>query len=187
MNLCHDDLIRAKLIMLMEEAQRDDNCLVRIIFLQYAGLEETGHTPMGIFSFLFGNRKRPKVSEFKLAGDGTFSFEVVGESHRQKALEDIAGGRSEDSAEVHCIAKLVPEPDNPNDRDAVRVEVEGYHVAYLSRKDAKRYKLQLSQLEIGNSIGECNALVVGGWIRDHGEDTGHFGIKLDLVWPIKII
>ena len=39
-----------------------------------------------------------------LAGDETYSQEIVGESHYQDALEKIVGGRTEDSAEHYCDA-----------------------------------------------------------------------------------
>jgi hypothetical protein len=43
----------------------------------------------------------------ELAGDGAFDFEVVREASYQKALEDLAGGRWEEEADVLCRARLL--------------------------------------------------------------------------------
>src|ERR1035437_5020271 len=50
-----------------------------------------------------------------IQGPGTFSMEVVGESHYQSALESICGGRTEDSAEKYVQAVLVLEDHNAPD------------------------------------------------------------------------
>src|SRR5690606_12065765 len=81
-------------------------------------------------------RERPVVGLVALAGDGEYGFEVVGESHRQDALSAICGGPCEEGHELYCTATLRPEPTNPHDRNAVAVDIDGRHVAYLSRSDA---------------------------------------------------
>ena len=55
--------------------------------------------------------------------------DVVGESHYQAELEAIVGGKSEAACEVEKWAHLVPEPENPYDRNAVAVYIEGRKVA----------------------------------------------------------
>jgi hypothetical protein len=63
-------------------------------------------------------------------------LEIVGESHRQSTLErlwDDLGRRTWD-------AILIPEKGNPYDPNAVRVEILGLRVAYLSRETAKEYR-----------------------------------------------
>lgn len=110
----------------------------------------------------------------ELQGDGSFEFEIVGESFYQDALERLAGGRTEDGAEVEAVALLVPELTNPHDRNAVAVRILGYTVGYLSRSDALRYREAC-----GVMPARCAALIVGGWDRGP-DDQGHFGVKLDL-------
>lgn len=68
-------------------------------------------------------------------------LEIVGESYRQPAIKKLwrQGG-----AERTFEAELVPENDNPHDQNAVRVEIEGTHVAYLSRESAKEYRGYMS-------------------------------------------
>lgn len=75
-----------------------------------------------------------------IAGDGKYRLEVVGESNYQKALAKICGGQSEDGANLFVLAELVPEPDNPHDPRAVRVDIRGLTVGYLPRESAARYR-----------------------------------------------
>lgn len=100
---------------------------------------------------------------------------VVGEAQRQDALEKLTGGRTREAAYLEVTAVLVPEPGNPHDSNAVRVEIEGLLVGYLSRADA----LAFGSLE--EPPKSCPATIVGGWKRD--DDEGMFGVYLDLVLP----
>ena len=113
-------------------------------------------------------------------GDEAFGFEMVGESHYQDALENIVGGRCEDSAKCYCAALLSPERDNKHDRDAVAVTIRGHKVGYLSREDAPSFNAALRAVGLQEAV--CAAIIVGGWQR--GSDRGHFGVKLDMSWPI---
>lgn len=113
---------------------------------------------------------------------GTRWFEPVGEAHYQQALARLAGGRKEDSANIETVATLVPEPTNPYDCNAVRVEVDGNLVAYMKRTHAERYCEILKAFDEAGYITQCEALICGGWDRGK-EDMGHFGIKLKLAPP----
>ena len=116
-----------------------------------------------------------------VAGDGGYRLPVVGESHHQTDLENIAGGRTHESAEYHCVAVLTPELDDPYDPQAVSVSVNGRQVGYLSRDWAPRFKAAFASN--GYKRVECNAMIVGGWDRGKA-DRGSFGIKLDVSWPL---
>lgn len=61
-------------------------------------------------------------------------LDIVGESYRQSALRRLW------NPDVTYDAVLIPEPDNPHDRNAVRVEISGIHVGYLSRETARTYR-----------------------------------------------
>lgn len=121
----------------------------------------------------------PTVVAANLPGPGTFEFDIVGESHYQDALEAICGGRTEESAEQFAEAVLVLEDSNPHDNMAVRVDIGGDTVGYLSKSDARSYRRQLRELGHPNITCKCKAMVVGGWQRPGG-DVGSFGVKLDL-------
>jgi hypothetical protein len=126
----------------------------------------------------FGQGNEPSV-QGHLPGPGTYEFDIVGESKYQDALEAICGGRTEDSAEHITEAVLYLEDSNPHDNLAVRVDIDGHTVGYLSRKDARSYRQQLKQLGYERIVCKCDAMIVGGWRRSR-TDQGHFGVKLDL-------
>ncbi|MEE9313735.1 MAG: HIRAN domain-containing protein [Rhizobiaceae bacterium] len=129
---------------------------------------------MGIFSSLFG--KRELIFEM-FAED----FDIVGESYYQQNLTKITGGKTEESAEFHCEAKLVPEKNNPHDSNAVKITINGLQVGHLSRDDAADYRDWF-----GSVKAKCDSVIVGGWDRGN-RGAGHFGVKLDIDWPPKLI
>jgi hypothetical protein len=113
--------------------------------------------------------QRPKMSE------DDFPTYVVGESHYQVALETICGSKQEyGQATWTDEVQLIPEDDNPYDPNAVRVEIEERQVGYLSRTDAVSYRRKH-----GKSVITCEAIIVGGWDRGHG-DRGNYGVRLNL-------
>jgi hypothetical protein len=108
-----------------------------------------------------------------------YPMQAVGESYNQAAIRSIAEahperGQLEDSAVCAVRATLIPETDNQHDANAVRVEIEGKKVGYLSRADAARYRSAS-----GPSPASIAALIVGGWDRGGG-DRGHYGVRLAL-------
>lgn len=114
-----------------------------------------------------------------LPGPGVYGVDIVGESNYQSALEKICGGREEESARKKVKALLVLEDENPHDSKAVRVDIDGETVGYLSRKEARQYRARLKEAGYPSLLGRCDAIIVGGWDRGRG-DRGHFGVKLDL-------
>ena len=114
-----------------------------------------------------------------IAGPGTYELEVVGESHYQRALESICGGRTEESANRHVQAHLVLEDDNPHDPLAVRIDIQGKTVGYLSRETARAYRDRLREAGHPRLVGVCKAVIRGGWDRGP-HDRGYFGVWLDL-------
>jgi hypothetical protein len=103
---------------------------------------------------------------------------VVGESYNQAAIQAIAEahpdrGPLDESAQCRVSVGLVPEPDNPHDPNAVRVEIDGRKVGYLSRVDAARY------CELGLGRSAADALIVGGWDRG-ADERGSYGVRLAL-------
>lgn len=100
-------------------------------------------------------------------------LKIVGESHYQEALEEIVGGRTDESADFEVDLSLVPESDNQYDSNAVGVEIDGEIVGYLSRASAKKYRAKFGSL----TTHEWPARIVGGWDRGDG-DRGSFGVQL---------
>ena len=133
---------------------------------------------MGLFSWLFGRNAEPSAVA-NLPGPGDYALDVVGESNYQSALASICGGRTEDGHNEIVQATLIHEDSNPHDSMAVRVDISGRTVGYLSRENARQYRKQLARAGHPGITATCSAMIVGGWDRGGG-DTGHFGVKLDL-------
>lgn len=110
---------------------------------------------------------------------GTFSFNIVGESHYQLALAEMCGGKCKDGHEKEVWALLVMQDDNPYDAHAVAVEMDTGIVGHLSRDDASRFRVAMRGMGLGDCALKVPALIIGGWCRSNG-DKGHFGVKLDL-------
>ena len=105
----------------------------------------------------------------RLSATGQVS--VVGESHYQPALQRITGGRDcqgDFSNAVAVSAVLVPEPINPHDPNAVRVDIDRMTVGYLAREDAADYQPPLRDLQSRGALGWCPAFVMGGGNRLYG-------------------
>lgn len=116
------------------------------------------------------------ANRFHMDGDGSFEFDIVGESHYQDALDAICGGKCEEGHELECVALLRREPHNKHDPNAIAVMINGRKVGHLSRTDARA----ISQLLDRRGLKEftADAMIVGGWTRRSGD--GHYGVKLDL-------
>ena len=114
-----------------------------------------------------------------LEGPGDYFIQVVGESSYQDALERICHGRTEDGADEFVAAVLILEDSNPNDHNAVRVDIAGVTVGYLTRDFAVQYRRRLLEAGYPRLIGKCRAHIRGGWARG-SNDRGHFGVWLDL-------
>lgn len=104
--------------------------------------------------------------------DAEFPINIVGEASYQPALELICGPKDDLGVERRIRAFLYREDDNPYDANAIRVEIEGKIVGYLSRTDAVRYRRLAGPTEI-------DALILGGWDRGP-DDVGNYGVKLGL-------
>jgi hypothetical protein len=112
-------------------------------------------------------------------GTGAYAVEVVGESKYQMALEEICGGRTEDGVDLIVEAVLIHEDDNLYDDQAIRVDIARRTVGYLSRINAREFRMQLAKAGHPGATAACAARIVGGW--DCGpDDRGYFGVRLDL-------
>lgn len=138
---------------------------------------------MGLFSWLFGSSDRSvsnvRKPSLRFIRDGSFDYDVVGESFYQPALDLICGGKTDDGHEHECSAVLVCEDDNPHDPNAIAVMISGRKVGHLPRSEAAAFRQLLRRHGIENLPVRCDALVIGGWKRGRG-DEGHYGVKLDI-------
>ena len=107
------------------------------------------------------------LRECRLSGDGRLA--VVGESYYQPALRRAARGQVAGSTFEQMIpadVRLVPEPSNPYDLNAVRVEARtefGFElVGHIARDDAPDYQKVLLDLQNRGRVGICAGRITGG-------------------------
>lgn len=99
----------------------------------------------------------------------TYNFNIVGEGSYQSNLKKIAGPKEEQSKFHQCSAKVTSEPTNKFDKNAIKVEINGMLVGYLSRVDAQKL--------VGRRVNKVvSAVIDGGWDNSDGE--GSYGVKL---------
>lgn len=114
-----------------------------------------------------------------IAGPGTFAVDVVGVSRRQDVLAAIVDRHGRSGRTMTLDALLVLENTNPHDANAVRVEIDGALIGYLSRDNAVRYRADLAAANTPGATVQCKARIVGGFETASGERAS-FGVRLDL-------
>lgn len=108
----------------------------------------------------------------RLPGPDDFALPIVGEASYQETLRRLARGRRVAYFDAH----LVLEDNNPYDDQAVRVDINGKTVGYLSRAHARQYRQRLAEAGLsGEQV--CRCKVVGG-------DSDRIGVWLDL--PVEV-
>lgn len=101
---------------------------------------------------------------------------VAGTGHYQGALKTIAADHGNTRAEVYCIALLIPDPDNPHDDQAVRVEIDGATVGHLPRDHAASFRKRLARKKMEPVTTQCAARVWGGF--DRNKEPIDYGVDL---------
>jgi hypothetical protein len=80
---------------------------------------------------------------------------------------------------VNFLVELVPEPTNPVDANAIRVDVlGGVQVGYLAREDAAAYRLVLAAVGPTGKKAVCRAKLIGGT-----SEKPSIGVMIDLLDP----
>lgn len=117
---------------------------------------------------LAGERAALRAAGF-LVGEEGWSVEIVGESHYQAAIERIIGGTSH----RHYAARLVRDSANPRDSSAVRLDVQGQTVGYVSRDETDDVQPLLQKLDAMGRPAWVRATFTGG--------GGHYsyGVEID--------
>lgn len=99
----------------------------------------------------------------------TQQLEVAGEWYRAENLRALFARHSKVSdsgAEIRLPALLVPDPTNPHDDHAVAVFVDGLHVGYMERADARKYHRHIAALPGGELV-----VAARQWLRVSADDT----------------
>lgn len=143
--------------------------------LYAAPIQRSEAANVGFLSRLFS--KPPTLSRVPptfYGGDET--LEVVGESFHQETLWALVGGRIVERVRCAIRAVLEPEPNNPKDRNAVMVLIDGECVGHLSREDAAEYVPGIRRLTSNGRVGLAGVIVGGGQRVD---GVGFLGVFLD--------
>ena len=134
---------------------------------------------MGLFSSIFGRKKKEPEQLVEIDGAGDFEMDIVGESYYQDALNKITGGKTKGGHRMEVHAILLHNDENPHDNKAIAVTIEGELVGHLDRFLARYFRKRMIEAGFEGHPAVCKALIVGGWDRGGG-DEGHYGVKLDL-------
>lgn len=106
--------------------------------------------------------------------EGDELVRVVGTSHYQDALLELAPRAGDEQVRVERLAALVPEPDNPHDPGAIAVHIDGKLVGYLARDENKRWADVVAARAVG-----CEAMIAGR------AGTAGLGVFLRLPTPTE--
>lgn len=84
---------------------------------------------------------------------------------------------------MHFLVALIPEPTNPYDPNAIRVDVlRGSQAGYLAREDAVAYRLAMDAVQSSGKQGVCRAKLIGGTPAKPS-----FGVVIDLLDPTALL
>ena len=132
---------------------------------------------MSLFANLFVAKAPEQPSGKKefiyLMGSAKFALEIMGEEHYQVALEALCAPHALKGVNLYETASLKLE-----DKNAVRIEIRGKQVGYLSPKAASLFRQQLIARGIPKGVGQCAAVIRGGWVSSDGR-KGPYKVWLD--------
>ena len=92
-------------------------------------------------------------------------------------LVAITGRKADEEIRFETTARLVPEPDNPHDPNAIAVHVDGRLVGYLGRDENRRWLDVIPQ----DAVVACEAMIAGR----PGGGTSNLGVFLRLPTPTE--
>ncbi|WP_029574638.1 hypothetical protein [Acinetobacter sp. P8-3-8] len=123
-----------------------------------------------IIWFIFKGKKAANETNINpTLSNAPYIYNIVGEQSYQNNLKKIAGPKEEKSKFFECYAKVSSEPFNQYDKNAVKVEINGLIVGYLSKGEA----VKLAGKVVNKTVP---AVIDGGW--DDGDSIGSYGVKL---------
>jgi len=143
---------------------------------------------MSLFTSLFSSKQLATPASTQevvtLVGNSKFEIEIAGTELHQFTLEAICGPHQSRDVNRFESAWLVLEDKNRQDKNAVRVEIRGKPVGYLSPQAAISYRRQLIRMGTPKAGGRCQAMIRGGWVSSDGR-KGEYEVWLDLAFLCK--
>ena len=108
-----------------------------------------------------------------LIGNREYATHVVGESFYEENLHALCGPATDHMRQFGKTAVLTVEGNNPFDRNAVRVDVDGLTVGHLSRMDAVRFRSRAGAVD--GARFACEAVLISLC----GNAATDYGVRLD--------
>jgi hypothetical protein len=120
--------------------------------------------------------------------NGYPNIEVAGEAHREDEIIR-ALGRSpgiDEEIEENLTAQLVPEPDNPYDKKAISVRVNGQIVGYIERDQTAPYLNSIHRIAASGHTAITNARIWAVKRRNwDGEVSFYSRVSIAMPWQGK--
>ena len=133
-----------------------------------------------LFSSMIAVPQSSSKEVVHLSGDATYAMDITGEEDYQAALEDLGWPRqSEGVHQIETARLVIADNRTGSNRNAVRVEIRGQLVGYLSLQDTIQYRHYLHAKGKPNAYGQCRALIKGGWVTPDGTE-GPYYVALDI-------
>jgi hypothetical protein len=97
---------------------------------------------------LFGKTREEKNKSIQNQRDLSdfYSYDIVGEQSYQENIKRIAGEKQEVSKAFETRARVVSEPNNSFDKNALKVQINALTVGYIPKKDASSVSKQVKKL-----------------------------------------
>lgn len=127
---------------------------------------------------------------YRLAVPDSFAnFDVVGEAWREESVLMALGGLAieEEKTVEDIVTFLVPEPTNPYDRNAVMVWMNGYHVGYLDKDNAKTFQPVLNKIVAAGYCPSTSGRLWGAARVNGGQLRYHLYARVALTDPARLV
>jgi hypothetical protein len=119
--------------------------------------------------------------------EGVGTTDCVGESYYRENLKDYLGSvnwnRKQKLDSIDTTCTLVPETDNEHDPNAVKVEIGGFHIAHLSKRDAAIHRQWLR--DTGKPLWRLRVEGTVSFVWDQSTDVptiDYFYVELKVSW-----
>ena len=148
---------------------------------------------LGIKSSLPGIGRRPigrgwhKVGkEFLAIRHGQEpDYDLVGESHWQDNIATVVGDKFEGGVYWQVVGQLCFEDNNPADKNAVVVLIDGKPVGWIPRADCKKVRAQITAQNPAAKPVICKAMIHSGFKARDGS-WASYGVRIGLRDPIEL-
>lgn len=119
-----------------------------------------------------------RMTTFHWPATELFPIKVVGTRFYRSEISRIAQNESGRNALTFCLATLVPENNNPHDKNAVLVQIASEKIGHLSRECALTLRNLLVAQDLSNDPTTCDAVISAGMVTS--DKVYDYIVELDL-------